>query len=393
MCVANTISIDLENFMHDHAPVAVDLSLPTLFTPFDAGALRLPNRIVMAPMTRSRAGVGNVPTPLMATYYRQRASAGLIVTEATQVSPEGVGYPDTPGIHTDEQVAGWSQVVREVHAAGGRILLQLWHVGRISHPSMQPSGALPLAPSAIKPEGKVYTAQGLQPFVTPRALETAEVSQVVSQFAEGARRAKEAGFDGVEVHGANGYLIDQFLRDGTNRRTDRYGGSLVNRLRFLREVTEGVVGVWGRGRVGVRLSTISSFNDMRDSDPVSTFSTAARALDDLGLAYLHIVEPAIGGAGYDPSAPRVLPAIRAAFHGPLMVNDGYDARSAEAAILREEADLVSFAALYLANPDLVQRFRTGATLNAPDQSTFYGGDARGYTDYPVRDAAEDGVAA
>lgn len=367
--------------------------IPILFTPFSAGALQLPNRIVMAPMTRSRAGAGNVPTPLMATYYRQRASAGLIVTEATQVAPEGIGYPDTPGIHTDEQVAGWQQVTRAVHAAGGRILLQLWHVGRISHPSMQPNGGLPVAPSAIKPDGQVYTAQGLQPFVTPRALETEEIPQVVAQFAEGARRAKEAGFDGVELHGANGYLIDQFLRDGTNHRTDRYGGSVGNRVRFLREVTERVAGVWGEGRVGVRLSTINAFNDMRDSDPVGTFSAAARALDDLGLAYLHIVEPAVGGAGYDPSSLRALPAIRESFHGPLMVNDGYDAATAEAAIRRGDANLVSFAALYLANPDLVRRFRIGAPLNAPDSSTFYGGDARGYTDYPPYHPTEDGVAA
>ena len=242
--------------------------------------------MLMAPMTRNRAGPGNIPTPLMATYYRQRASAGLMVTEATQVAPEGVGYVNTPGIHTEEQVAGWRHVTRAVHAAGGRILLQLWHVGRISHPSMQPGGALPLAPSPVKPEGQIFTAQGRKPFVTPRALESEEIPRVVAQFADGARRAKEARFDGVEIHAANGYLIDQFLRDGTNQRTDRYGGSLVNRVRFLREVAEAVVGVWGEGRVGVRLSPTSRFNDMRDSDPVQTFSAAARALDSLGLAYL-----------------------------------------------------------------------------------------------------------
>lgn len=367
--------------------------VPVLFTPFSVGALQLPNRVVMAPMTRSRAGAGNVPTPMMTTYYRQRASAGLIVTEATQVSPEGVGYPNTPGIHTEEQIAGWQHVTREVHAAGGRIVLQLWHVGRISHPSMQPHGGLPVAPSAIKPEGKVYTAHGLQSFVTPRALDTQEVPQIIAQFAAGAVRAKAAGFDGVEIHGASGYLVDQFLRDGSNHRTDRYGGSVGNRVRFLREVSEAVVGVWGEGRVGVRLSTINPFNDMSDSDPVGTFSSAAKALDDLGLAYLHIVEPALGSAGYVPSAPRALPEIRAAFHGPLMVNDGYDARTAEAAILSGQTDLVSFAALFLANPDLVKRFRAGAPLNAPDSSTFYGGDERGYTDYPAYDATLGGVAA
>jgi N-ethylmaleimide reductase len=361
-----------------------------LFTPVTVGALRLPNRVVMAPMTRNRAGAGNVPTPLMATYYEQRASAGLIVTEGTQVSPEGVGYPDTPGIHTDEQVRGWRQVTRAVHAAGGRIVLQLWHVGRISHPSMQPGGALPVAPSAVRPAGKIFTVQGLQPFVTPRALETREIPRVIAQFAEGARRAKEAGFDGVEIHGANGYLIDQFLRDGTNERTDRYGGGVVNRVRFLREVAEAVVGVWGEARVGVRLSPTNPLNDMRDSDPVLTFSAAARALDSLGLAYLHVVEPAAGSLGFDPAAPRTLASIRAAFRGPIMVNGGYEADTAEATVARGEADLVSFAKLFLANPDLPERFAEGSPLNEPDPSTFYGGDERGYTDYPTRDAVPAG---
>ena len=361
-----------------------------LLTPTTVGVLRLPNRMVMAPMTRNRAGAGNVPTPLMATYYRQRAAAGLIVTEATQVAPEGLGYPDTPGIHTDEQAAGWQHVVRAVHAAGGRIVLQLWHVGRISHPSMQPGGALPVAPSAVKPAGQAVTPRGRAPFVTPRALETHEIPRVVAQFADAARRAKQAGFDGVEIHGANGYLIDQFLRDATNHRSDRYGGSLVNRVRFLREVAEAVVGVWGEGRVGVRLSPTSSLNDMRDSDPVQTFSGAARALASLGLSYLHVVEPAPGSRAFDPSAPRTLAAIRAAFHGTLVVNSGFTASTAEAALARREADLVSFGVLFLANPDLVERFRLGAPLNEPDRLTFYGGDARGYTDYPTyRPAAED----
>jgi N-ethylmaleimide reductase len=238
-----------------------------LFAPFDLGGLALPNRIVMAPMTRNRAGPGNVPTALNAEYYAQRASAGLIVTEATQVSPQGVGYPGTPGIHTDAQVEGWRRVTDAVHRAGGRIFLQLWHVGRISHPSLQPDGVLPVAPSAIAAEGEAFTPRGLQPFVVPRALEVAEIPGVVAQFEEGAWRAQAAGFDGVEIHGANGYLIDQFLRDGTNRRTDRYGGSVENRARFLLEVTEAVAGVWGADRVGVRLSPWSDFNSMRDSDP------------------------------------------------------------------------------------------------------------------------------
>jgi N-ethylmaleimide reductase len=367
-----------------------------LFTPFDAGALRLPNRMVMAPMTRNRAGSGGVPTPLMARYYRQRATAGLIVTEGTQVSLEGVGYPGTPGIHTGEQVAAWRQIVDEVHSAGGRIVLQLWHVGRISHPSFQPSGALPIAPSAIRPDGQAFTAEGLQPFQTPRALETQEIDGVVQQFAAGARRAKEAGFDGVEIHGANGYLIDQFLRDGSNCRTDQYGGSLAHRLRFLLEVTEAVVDVWGEGRVGVRLSPTSPFNDMRDSDPVSTFSAAARALSGQRLAYLHVIEAGPGNANatFASAAPRTLPSIARAFHGPLIVNDGYTAETAEATLVRGEADLVSFGSPFLANPDLVERFRAGLPLNAPDRSTFYGGDERGYTDYPPFDPAsrEDAAA-
>ena len=254
------------------------MSESDLFAPFQLGPLLLPNRVVMAPMTRNRAGAGNVPTALNADYYGQRAAAGLIVTEATQVSPEGVGYPGTPGIHTDAQVEGWRRVTDAVHRAGGRIFLQLWHVGRISHPSLQPGGALPVAPSAIAAEGQVFTHSGLQPFVVPRPLETREIAGVVAQFEAGARHALAAGFDGVELHAANGYLIDQFLRDGTNRRTDRYGGSLENRTRFLREVVEAVAAVWDPERVGVRLSPWSDFNSMHDSDPPAIFGYVARAL-------------------------------------------------------------------------------------------------------------------
>jgi N-ethylmaleimide reductase len=350
-----------------------------LFTPAQVGALMLPNRVVMAPMTRNRASAGNVPGALAVEYYTQRASAGLIITEATQVSPQGVGYPGTPGIHDAAQVAGWRNVTDAVHAAGGRVFLQLWHVGRISHPSLQPDGALPVAPSAIRPKGDAFTASGPQPFVTPRALETAEIPGVLAQFETGARLAKEAGFDGVELHGANGYLIDQFLRDGTNRRTDRYGGSLANRARFLLEVTEAVAGVWGADRVGVRLSPRGDFNDMSDSDPRATFGHAALALASFGLAYLHVVEP-VGSlpAGTAPLAPR----LKEAFGGPLIVNGGYTRALAEAAIASGEADLVSFGAPFLANPDLPQRLAQDAPLNPPDPATFYGGDARGYTDYP-----------
>jgi N-ethylmaleimide reductase len=348
--------------------------LHSLFSPARAGALELKNRIVMGPMTRNRAGPGNVPGAANATYYEQRAGAGLIVTEATQVSPQGVGYPGTPGIHTDEQVAGWRGVVDAVHAAGGRIVLQLWHVGRISHPSLQPDGALPVAPSAIQPVGQAITTTGLQPFVTPRALETTEIAGVVEQYRNGARRAKDAGFDGVEIHGANGYLIDQFLRDGSNRRTDRYGGSVANRIRFLVEVTEAVTAVWGAARVGVRISPLNPFNDMADSASDTLFRLVARELSRFGLAYLHVVE----------STERTFdfPALRAAFGGTYLACGGYTKALAEQALANERADLVAFATLFLANPDLPERFRRNAKLNEPDRATFYGGDGRGYIDYP-----------
>ena len=358
------------------------MATPDLFAPFQLGPLLLPNRIVMAPMTRNRAGAGNVPTALNAEYYVQRASAGLIVTEATQVSPQGVGYPGTPGIHSDAQVEGWRLVTDAVHRAGGRIFLQLWHVGRISHPSLQPDGALPVAPSAIAAEGEAFTASGPQPFVVPRALETDEIAGVVAQFEDGARRALAAGFDGVEIHAANGYLIDQFLRDGTNGRTDRYGGSALNRARFLIEVTEAVAGVWDGDQVGVRLSPWSDFNSMRDSDPPATFGLVARALAPFGLAYLHVIEPA--GAVPEGATP-LAPALKAAFGGPLVVNGGYTRALAEAALARGETDLVSFAASFLANPDLPARLAGNAPLNTPEPATFYGGDHRGYTDYPTLD--------
>ena len=353
-----------------------------IFSPFRLGPLDLPNRVVMAPMTRNRAGLGNVPTELNATYYAQRAGAGLIVSEATQVSPQGVGYPGTPGIHSAGQVAGWKLVTDAVHGAGGRIFLQLWHVGRISHPSLQPGGTLPVAPSAIAPAGQAWTTNGMEAFVTPRALETSEIPGIVEDFRRGARNAREAGFDGVELHGANGYLIDQFLRDGTNKRTDRYGGSTSNRARFLIEVTQALIGEWGGERVGVRLSPTNPYNDIADSNPAATFSTAARELNQLGIAYLHIVEPGPG----DPVAAGEMPDIRffrKIWRGPLIANKGYDLERANAVLRDGTADLVSFAALYLANPDLAERFRRGGPFNAPDRKTFYGGAAKGYTDYPA----------
>jgi len=359
---------------HSHHPI---------LTPVQLGSYTLPNRMVMAPMTRNRAVEGLVPAPIAATYYQQRASAGLIVTEGSQVSAQGVGYPNTPGVHSEAQVEGWRRVTAAVHERGGRIFLQLWHVGRISHPSLQPDGALPVAPSAIAAAGTVRTSSGPQPFLAPRALELAEIPGIVEQFAHGARTALASGFDGVEIHGANGYIVDQFLRDGTNHRTDEYGGSVENRARFLVEVVEAVVGVWGGNRVGVRVSPTGAFNSMSDSDPVATFGHAAQALDRFGLAYLHVVEP-VGGPMATPGAPAVAPAIRQRFHGPLILNGGFDLATADAAIAEGRADLISFGQLFLANPDLPERFAEGAPLNSPDYATFYTGGERGYIDYPVR---------
>ncbi len=354
---------------------------PHLFSSFQLGSLTLPNRIVMAPMTRSRAAAGNVQTELNAHYYAQRASAGLLISEATQVSQEGQGYVRTPGIHSDAQVAGWRLVTEAVHKAGGRIFLQLWHVGRISHTSFQPDGRAPVAPSAIAARGNTFTATGLQPFSMPRALELHEIPSVITQFEEGARRAKAAGFDGVEIHGANGYLIDQFLRDGTNQRTDAYGGSASNRARFLLEVTDAVIGVFGANRVGVRLSPRAGFNDMSDSDPALTFGHAAAELTHKRIAYLHLLEPIAG-----PSAsnlPSLAPLIRQRFAGPLMLNGGYSRDTAEAALAANAADLISFGVPFLANPDLPARYEKDAALNPPDPSTFYTEGAKGYIDYPA----------
>jgi len=360
-----------------------------LFRPFDLGAKPLANRIVMAPMTRNRAVDGRA-TPLIAEYYAQRASAGLIVSEASQVSEEAVGYPGTPGIHDAAQVAAWRQVTDRVQKAGGRIKLQLWHAGRASHPTLQRDGALPVGPSAIAPAGKAFTASGLIPFVAPRALETLEIRRVVDDFAAATRNAREAGFDGVEIHAASGYLIDQFLRDGSNQRSDRYGGSIANRTRFLLEVTEAVVASWSSDAVGVRLSPWLDFNDMRDSDPPALFLHTVKELGGYGLAYLHLVEPA--DAGERDAERHLAPIVRRRFQGPLVLNEGYDRDRAEAAIVRGHADLVAFGAAFLANPDLPERLRRRAPLNTPDRKTYYGGDARGFTDYPTL-AERDGAAA
>jgi N-ethylmaleimide reductase len=358
----------------DRAP-DVGHAAKNVFLPHDLGGLHLANRLVMAPMTRSRAVEGNVPNPMAATYYLQRASAGLIVTEATQVSPQGVGYIRTPGIHSAEQVAGWKKITDAVHSAGGKIFAQLWHVGRISHPDFH-GGELPVAPSAISAQGTVFTAQGPKPMVAPRALELAELPGIVAQFRAGAENAKTAGFDGVELHGANGYLLDQFTRDGTNRRTDAYGGSVESRVRLPLEVLDAVVGVWGPARVGYRISPNGAFNSMADSDPVRTFSHLTEALNRRGIGYLHVVDPTADGA------KRISPALRRLFDGTYIVNGGFDLAAANAAIARGEADLVAFGAPFLANPDLPERFKLGAPLNAPDQSTFYAGEQKGYIDYP-----------
>jgi len=356
-----------------------------LFSPVKLGPYELPNRLVMAPLTRNRAGAGFVPRALNATYYAQRASAGLIITEATQVSPEGLGYPNTPGIYSPEQVAGWRLITEAVHAKGGRIFLQLWHVGRISHPALQPNNALPVAPSAIAPEGEAATYEGMKPFVTPRALETHEISGIVEQYRQGAQNALEAGFDGVEIHAANGYLVDQFLRDGSNHRTDQYGGSIQNRARFLLEITAAVVSVWGGNRVGVRLSPSGSFNSMSDSDPVAMFTYAAEALNPFHLAYLHIVEPRsdVNYVAGTSTSSLTTGYFRSIFKGTLIAAGGYDRESGNAALANGEADLVAYGRLFIANPDLPERFAINAPLNPADRSTFYGGDERGYIDYPT----------
>ena len=359
-----------------------------LFQPVRLGPYQLANRIVMAPLTRSRAGEDGVPRPLMAEYYAQRASAGLIIAEGTNISPQGRGYALTPGLYEAAQVEGWRKVTEAVHARGGRIFPQLWHVGRVSHPSLQPGGALPVAPSAIRPEATSYTDAGFRPCVTPRALATAEIPEIVEQYRHATRNALVAGFDGVEIHAANGYLIEQFLRDSTNKRTDAYGGSRENRARLLLEVTEAVVGVCGGERVGIRLSPVSPVNGADlDSDPAGTYAYVVERLNAFGLAYIHIIEGATQG-------PREVPGgfdlqiLRQSFKGLYIANNGYDLGLALEARRRNLADIISFGRLYIANPDLVERLRIGARLNVPDRATFFGGGAAGYTDYPVLTPAE-----
>ncbi len=362
--------------------------MTTLFEPVTVGALPLANRIVMAPLTRNRAPRA-VPTPLMATYYRQRASAGLLISEATAISHQGQGYADVPGLYAPEQIEGWKAVTGAVHQAGGRIVAQLWHVGRISHTELQPGGAAPVAPSAIRAKAKtVLLKDGVARFEEtsePRALALSELPGIVEDYRRAALAAREAGFDGVEVHAANGYLLDQFLKTGSNHRTDAYGGAIENRARLLDEVMRAVTQAIGGDRTGIRLSPVTPANDALDADPQPLFEHVARRLAPLGLAYVHIIEGATSGPREIADRPFDYAALRAAYRaaggrGAWMVNNGYDLPLAEQA-LREGADLVAFGRLFIANPDLVARLRRGGPFNTPDRATFYGGDSRGYTDY------------
>jgi NADPH2 dehydrogenase len=345
-----------------------------LFTPLQIGPLTLPNRVVMAPLTRTRASAGRVPNALMAQYYAQRSSAGLILSEATAVSPQGVGYPDTPGIWSAEQSEGWKLVTRAVHDAGGRIFLQLWHVGRISDP-IYLNGELPVSASAIAAKGHVSLIRPMKPFVTPRALRLEEIPGIIEGYRRGAENALAAGFDGVEIHGANGYLLDQFLQDSTNRRTDAYGGPVENRARLMLEVADAVISVWGADRVGMHLAPRGDAHDMGDSDPARTFGYVARELGRRRLAFLCVRE--------SHDRPALGPQLKSLFGGVYVVNESFTRESAEAVLAAGQADAVAWGKLFIANPDLPKRLQTGAPLNAPDPNTFYASGPHGYTDYPA----------
>ena len=366
---------------------------PTLFSRYTIGPYTLKNRMVMAPLTRSRSQQpGNIPGRLNAFYYAQRAGAGLIISEATQISQQGQGYAWTPGIHSPEQIEGWRLVAEAVHDADGLMFMQLWHVGRISHPALQPKGALPVAPSAIAPTGMAFITNDkgepeFVPFVTPRALEAEELPDLVKQYVQAAKNAFSAGLDGIEIHAANGYLLDQFLNSSTNRRTDAYGGSIENRTRLLLEVVDAVARVCGSDRVGVRISPLGVFNDMGDENPEALFAHVAEQLDSRDLAYLHVVDPSWGGHQTtdvpDPRGLALMSMIRERYTGTLLVCGGYTQERAETAIQAHQADLVAFGRMFIANPDLPERFRQHAPLNTPDENRFYGGGAAGYVDYPT----------
>ena len=359
-----------------------------LFEPLTIGSLTLPNRIIMAPLTRMRAKQpGNVPHELNADYYAQRASAGLIISEATQVSQQGQGYPATPGIHSPEQVQGWKLVTNAVHQAGGRIFLQLWHVGRISHPSHQPNGDPPVAPSALAAENSgTFTADWQEtPILIPRALETNEIPGIVADYKAAAENAKAAGFDGVEVHGANGYLLDQFLQDGSNARTDQYGGSIENRSRLLLEVVDAVIDVWGHDRVGVRVSPYNAFNGMKDSDPVTLFTSVLGKLDARGVAFVHLIEPRSSFSGMSDESlegsPQAASLFRQSLKTVLISAGGHTPDSAKEFTEKGLADAVAFGRYFISNPDLPERIRRASPLTPYDRATFYGGETKGYTDY------------
>lgn len=359
-----------------------------MFTPVALGSIELKNRLVMAPLTRMRAIAGDVPNPLAKTYYAQRASAGLIITEATQISPLGMGYPATPGIYSTEQTAAWKEIVDAVHERGGSIVAQLWHVGRISHSSLHPEQGIPEAPSAIAAAGQTYGADWkLHDYETPKAMSAEDIARLLKEFEAAAQNAKAAGFDGIEIHSANGYLLDQFLQDKTNQRTDQYGGSIENRLRLLGEVIEAVTKVFPADRVGVRLSPYGTFNDISDSDPVALFSAAIQKLNGYKLAYLHMIEPratsAGGGEQVNEEAPITSEMFRAAFQGKFITAGGYDQAMGEKVLEEDLADAVAYGRLYIANPDLAERFEQGAPLNPYNRATFYGGNEAGYTDYPT----------
>jgi N-ethylmaleimide reductase len=364
-----------------------------LFQPIALGPYTLPHRVAMAPLTRSRAGQpGDIPTAMNAEYYRQRASAALIITEATQISRQGQGYAWTPGIYNDEQVQAWREVSSQVHEAGGLIFMQLWHVGRVSHPSFQPDNALPVAPSALPVPGKTFIVDadgsGVWDDVpVPRALQTSEIADIISDYRRAARNALNAGMDGVEIHAGNGYLLDQFINSNSNQREDAYGGSLENRARLLLEVVAAVVDEVGAEHVGVRLTPMGRFMGMGDETPQATFGHIVRSLNHWTLAYLHLVEPAVVGTvkdeNFDPRWDEIIGQLRAAWDGVLMIAGGYDPETAEQALIDGRADIIAFGRPFLANPDLPRRIRDGLSLNTPDPSTFFGGDQRGYVDYPV----------
>ncbi|ANB76495.1 alkene reductase [Paraburkholderia phytofirmans OLGA172] len=372
-----------------------------MFSPIKVGVLNLPHRIAMAPLTRSRASkTGNVPTAMNVEYYRQRASAALIITEAAQISPQGQGYAWTPGIHSAEQIEGWKEVTRAVHAEGGRIFMQLWHVGRVSHPSFQPDGALPVGPSALPVPGKTFIVDedgaGVWADVpTPRALSVAEIDQIVADYAVASRNAIDAGMDGIEIHAGNGYLLDQFINSNSNKRTDEYGDSSENRARFLLRVVDAVIREVGANRVAVRLTPMGRFMGMGDDTPEETFGLVASELNRRELAYLHVVEPEILGTvlddSYDARWKTIIPLMRKNFTGILVLAGGYDVESAKKALADSRGDIIAFGRPFIANPDLPERLKIGAELNEADRATFFGGDAAGYIDYPALPKLEEAV--